>query len=73
MKKKNIQAVADAISHAGSKQLLAQMVGVSYKTVLDWASGRSGISIPNALKIEKITNGKVKAKDLINFPWDDLS
>lgn len=61
-----------AIKYFGSKQEFAKAISVSYKTVLDWTSGRSGISIQNALKIEKATKGMVKAKDLIRLPWEDL-
>ena len=67
-----LAAIAEAILFVGSKREFAQIVGVSYNTVLDWSNGRSGVSVPNALKIEKITGGKIKAKDLINLPWEKL-
>ena len=71
MTKINKEALREAIKIVGSNQKLSESVGVSYKTILDWTSGRSGISIPNALKIEKATNGKIKVKDLLpDFQWE---
>ena len=67
------QAIIKATEILGGKQNLAKDVGVSYKTILDWISGRSGITVTNTLKVEKATGGKVKARDILpDFPWDDL-
>ncbi len=67
------QAIIKATEILGGKQKLAKDIGVSYKTILDWVSGRSGITITNALKIEKATEGKVTAKEILpDFPWEDL-
>lgn len=73
MDKKSAEAVKKAVEYAGGKQALAEKVGVSYKTILDWTSGRSGVSIPNALKIEKATDGNVKVDEILpNFNWNEL-
>jgi len=37
------QAIIKATEILGGKQNLAKDIGVSYKTILDWISGRSGI------------------------------
>ena len=67
------QAIIKATEILGGKQNLAKDIGVSYKTILDWISGRSGITVTNALKVEKATGGKVKSRDILpGFPWDDL-
>ena len=73
MANKTSQAIIKATEILGGKQNLAKDIGVSYKTILDWVSGRSGITVTNALKIEKATEGKVTAKEILpDFPWDDL-
>jgi DNA-binding transcriptional regulator YdaS (Cro superfamily) len=69
----NADIIKKASKYIGSKQLLAAKIGVSYKTVLDWASGRSGITIVNALRIEKATDRHVTAKEILpDYPWDEL-
>jgi len=72
MPKINKEILKEAIKHCGGMNQLADKVRVSYKSVLDWTSGRSGLSIQNALKIEKATDGKIKAKDLIVDQWTNL-
>lgn len=73
MKKINSEAVKKAAEIVGGKQKLAGIVGVAYKTVLDWTSGRSGITVGNALKIERATNSEITAKEILpSFPWDEL-
>lgn len=73
MSNKPAEEIKKAAEILGGKQKLAIEIGVAYKTVLDWCSRRSGINVTNALKIEKATDGKVKARDILpDFPWDDL-
>ncbi len=73
MAKGNPEAVKKASELVGGRQNLAIKVGVSYKTLLDWTSGRSGMTVINAIKIEKITEGQITKKDLLpDFPWEDL-
>lgn len=73
MAKGNAEAIKEATKVVGGYKQLAQKVGVSYKTILDWTSGRSGVTITNALKIEKATDGVIKAKEILpDFPWEDI-
>ena len=73
MSKGNPDAVKKAADIVGGRRQLAAKIGVSYKTLLDWTSGRSGMTVTNALKVEKATEGLVNRKDLIpDFPWEDL-
>lgn len=69
----NIEKIKKAIEETGGAKELAARVGVSYKTVLDWKNGRTGITIGNCVKIEKATDGKVNRKDIMpEYPWEDL-
>lgn len=71
MIEKAASSVQEAIKITGGAKQLASKVGVSYKTVLDWKNGRTGISLPNCLKIEQATEGKIKAKDIAPpRPWE---
>ena len=70
MAKINEGTIEKAANHVGGMQKLASLVGVSYKTILDWKSGRSGITITNAVKIEEVTKGEVTAKEILpEFPY----
>lgn len=72
MPKVNKEILKEAIKHCGGMNQLADKVGVSYKSVSDWTSGRSELSLQNALKIEKVTERKIKDKDLIVDQWTNL-
>lgn len=54
--------IKQAIDALGSQQKLAEACGVSQNSVHKWLSGKMKISLENALKIEKATNGKLKAE-----------
>ncbi|WP_019518735.1 transcriptional regulator [Faucicola boevrei] len=43
---------------------LGEKIGVTQGTITGWLNNRHGVSIVNAKKIEKITEGKIKAVDL---------
>jgi DNA-binding transcriptional regulator YdaS (Cro superfamily) len=67
------EKIKEAIKEAGGAKELASRVGVSYKTVLDWKNGRTGITVTNCIKIEKATDGKISRKDILpNYPWESL-
>lgn len=67
------EAIQKAIDAAGGAKELAAKIGVSYKSVLDWKNGRTGITIPNCIKIEKATDCQVTRKDILpDYPWDEL-
>lgn len=54
--------VKRAIDILGSQQRLAEACGVSQNAVHKWLLKGMRVSLENALKIEKATNGKVKAE-----------
>ena len=69
----NIEALKKAIEEVGSMQNLANKVGVSYQTILNWKSSRSSISPHNCVKIEEATLGKISRKNILpEFPWEEL-
>ena len=73
MSKCNPEAIKKAIEEVGGAKELALKIGVTYKSVLDWNNGRTGITINNCLKIEKATEGKVKREEILpDYPWDEL-
>lgn len=55
--------VQKAIDTLGKQQILAEACGVSQNAVSKWLNG-GAISLENALRIEKATQGKVKAEDI---------
>ncbi|RZI45478.1 transcriptional regulator [Candidatus Finniella inopinata] len=69
----NHEFIQKAIDLVGGATALAKKLNVSYHTVLTWKNGRSSVSTTNCQKIEKATDGKVKAKDILpDYPWDEL-
>lgn len=52
------------IAEHGSQEKFARAIGVKQGTVTGWLHGKHGINEINALRIEKITNGEIKAVDL---------
>lgn len=72
--KKSSEAVQKSIKIVGGAKELAAIIGVSYKSVLDWKNGRTGVNLQNCLKIEQATKGKVKKEELLpNYPWEALT
>ncbi len=69
----NYDLIKEAIIFAGGATALAKKMNVSYHTVLTWKNGRSSISTTNCQKIEKLTEGKIKARDILpDYPWEEL-
>lgn len=60
----NIDAIKKAIEIVGSANKLAVEIKVSSLTAYRWRDGKSVPSPENCLKIEKVTEGKVLAKDI---------
>lgn len=56
--------IADVIAEFGGQVKLAKEVGVEQGTVTGWLNNKHGMRETNALKIEKLTNGKFRAVDL---------
>lgn len=71
--KSNVEAIKKAIEIAGGANKLAAKIGVSYQTILTWKNARSSLSLANCLKIEKATEGKVKAEDILpDYDWNSI-
>ena len=58
------EVLLELVAEYGSQEKLARAIGVKQGTITGWIHGKHGINEINALRIEKITNGKVKAIDL---------
>ena len=56
--------IANLIAEFGGQVKLAKKIGVEQGTITGWLNKKHGMRESNALKIEKITNGKFKAVDL---------
>ncbi len=63
MKQQNT-AILELIQQFGGQIKLGKKVGVSQGTITGWLNQKHGISGTNAMKIEKLTNGKFRAIDL---------
>lgn len=60
-----------AIKTLGSQVKVANACGVSQNAVSKWLNGSSKVSLEHALKLEKVTNGKVRAEDF-DLSYADL-
>lgn len=70
----NVEAVVEALYLFGTLTSLAKALQVNLSTVHNWINLKSAPSPQNCLKIEKATNGKVKARDIRpDYDWDKLS
>lgn len=56
-----INPIKSAIKIVGSQQKLADACGVKQPTVWAWLHGKKKASANNAVRIEKATNGEVRA------------
>lgn len=61
---KKSQLIQNLIAEFGNQTKLAKAVGVEQGTVTGWLYQKHGVNELNALKIEKITEGKFRAVDL---------
>ncbi len=69
----NVEAVNRAIELAGGATQLSLKINVSYQTVVGWKHGRKYPNVVNCQKIEKATDGQVKAEDILpDYPWEEL-
>lgn len=72
--KANLESLKKAIELLGSVTKFSLDVGISYQTAMSWKHGRRVPSPLYCLKIETLTEGKVKARDILpDYPWDELS
>lgn len=63
-KKTNKQVLKDAINLIGGVVKLGKKLNIHYTAISKWTHTSTDIPIKHAIKIEKLTNGKIKAKDL---------
>ena len=59
-----IAAIKAAVEIAGGQGELATGIGVTAASVSNWCAGVNGVTANNAKKIDKFTNGRVKATQL---------
>jgi len=72
-KKFNIEAIQKAVEHFGTRVAFAEALNISYQTTSEWVKGRKTPSIDNCIRIERATEGKVKAKDILpDYPLEEL-
>ena len=72
-RKANLDALKKAIDLMGGINELAESLDISCQSIMNWQSKKSSIDLVSCLKIEKITDGLVKRKDLLpHYPWKDL-
>jgi len=51
--------IQDLIDYfGGTEKALAEAIGVSQPTVHAWKTGKHGVSLEKALRIERLTNGR---------------
>ena len=71
--KMNLDALKKAIEIVGGVGTLASKSAVSYQSIIDWRSGKKSPSAESCKKIEKATEGQVKAEDILpDYPWSEL-
>jgi DNA-binding transcriptional regulator YdaS (Cro superfamily) len=71
--KVNIDKIKEAIEIAGGMGPLSEKGKISYQAISNWKTGKKSPSSESCRKIEKVTQGKVKAKDILPYyPWDDF-
>ena len=71
--KSNLEILKRAIDILGGLTQLSIKVNVSYQTALDWKHGRRIPTPTNCQKIEKATDGQIKAEEILpDYPWNEL-
>lgn len=69
----NKDEIKRAVKILGSVMKLARALEVGELSVYRWTSGKSAPDPINCLKIQKLTNGQVKAKDIRpDYEWDKV-
>lgn len=69
----NFDKLKEAIEIAGGVGALSSKSKISYQSIIDWRAGKKSPSHESCKKIEKATNGRVKAKEILpDYPWDDF-
>lgn len=60
----NTNIADQAVSWAGGVEALAKKIGCSRTVTSWWVNGRRPLSIQHALRLQKASKGKFKAKDI---------
>ena len=69
----NVEEIKRAAEIVGSYNKLSLLLGVSVANVYKWRDGKSTPDPINCLKIQKLTNGLVKARDIRpDYDWDKV-
>jgi len=69
----NTDEIKRAVKLLGSVMKLARALEVGELSVYRWTSGKSAPDPINCLKIQKLTNGLVKARDIRpDYEWDKV-
>jgi DNA-binding transcriptional regulator YdaS (Cro superfamily) len=69
----NFEQILKAIEILGGLTMFARKINVSYQTALDWKHGRRTPTPLNCMRIEKATEGKIKAEDILpDYRWEEL-
>jgi DNA-binding transcriptional regulator YdaS (Cro superfamily) len=69
----NVDPILESIKILGGVRQMAIKISVSYQSVLDWKNKRRTPTPVNCLKIEKATEGKIKAEDILpDYKWSEL-
>lgn len=58
--------VEDVVQELGGITAAAKQLGVTPQAVWNWVNHHKSIPARRAIQIEELTNGKYKARDLIN-------
>jgi len=73
----NPEEIKKAVDILGSRNTLANAINVSYQTVSDWINGKKTPSLENCMKVERATNGKIKARAILPpssyDPWGEIN
>ena len=64
------KSIKKAVDHYGSQQLMADAIGCSQASVSMWLSSTRKPSAYHAKKIQTVTNGLVKARDILPEIFD---
>jgi DNA-binding transcriptional regulator YdaS (Cro superfamily) len=69
----NLEKLKEAINVAGGVGALSSKSKISYQSIIDWRGGKKSPSHVSCKKIEKATEGAVKAEDILpDYPWEEL-
>ncbi len=65
----DVYKILDAVKYFGSVTAMAKELGVSRNSVYRWIREDYAPSKYNCMLIEKLTNGEIKASDILDIEW----